>query len=64
MLWQSHSHVWTIRWWPVVGGASRHLYSKDRSLISPKGYRDDRHLKARVGNDEVREKGGNALTRV
>jgi len=44
MLWQSYSHVWTIRWWPVVEGASRHSCSKDRSLISPKGYRNDRHL--------------------
>jgi len=64
MLWQSHSHVWTIRWWPVVGGAIRHSYNKDRSLISPKGYIDDRRLKASVGNEEVREKGGNVLTRV
>jgi len=33
-------------------------------LISPKGYIDDRRLKASVGNEEVREKGGNVLTRV
>jgi len=44
MLWQSYFHVWTIRWWPVVGGASRHSCSKDQSLISPKGYRNDRCL--------------------
>jgi len=36
--------VWTIRWWPVVGGASRHSCSKDRSSFSPKGYRNDRRL--------------------
>jgi len=44
MLWQSYSHVWTIRWWLVVGGASRHSCNKDRSLISPKGYKNDRRL--------------------
>ena len=49
--------VWTIRWLPVVGGASRHSYIKDRSLISPKGYRDDRRLKASVGSEEVKENG-------
>ena len=36
--------MWTIRWWPVVGGASRHSCSKDRSSFSPKGYKNDRHL--------------------
>jgi len=36
-LWQTYSHVWTIRWWPVVGRASRHSYSKDRSVYSSKG---------------------------
>jgi len=41
MLWQGCSHVWTIRWWPVVGGASRHSCNKDRSLFSPEGYRND-----------------------
>jgi len=44
MLWQSYSHVWTIKWWPVVGGSSRHSCSEDRSLISPKGYRNDIRL--------------------
>ncbi|QCE03578.1 hypothetical protein DEO72_LG8g1603 [Vigna unguiculata] len=29
--------VWTIRWWPVVGGTSRHSCSKDRSVYSSKG---------------------------
>jgi len=51
MLLQSHSHVWTIRWWPVVGGASRHSCSKDRSFISPKGYRKDRRLKVVEGSE-------------
>jgi len=46
----------------VVGGASRHSYRKDQSLISPKGYKDNRHLKASVGNEGVKEKGGNVLT--
>jgi len=45
MLWQCYSHVWTIRWWPVVEGASGHSCNKDRSQISPKGYRNDRRLK-------------------
>jgi len=62
MLWQSYSHVWTIRWWPVVGGASRHSYSKDRSLISPKGYIDDRRLKASVGRSKRKRE--SVLTRV
>jgi len=57
MRWQSYSRVWTIRWWPVVGGASRHSCSKDRSEISPKGYRDDRRLKSEVGYEGVKEKG-------
>ena len=57
MLWQSYSYVWTIRWWPVVGGASGHLCNKDRSLISPKRYRNDRRLKASVGNEEKEKKG-------
>jgi len=62
MLWQSYSHVWTIKWWPVVEGASRHSYTKDRSLILPKGYRDDRRLKASVGSEEVKENGESVLT--
>ena len=56
MLWQSYSHVWTIRWWLVVGGASRHSCSKDRSLISPKGYRNDRQSNASFGNGDLRNK--------
>jgi len=64
MLWQSYSHVWTIRWWPVVGGASRHSCSKDQSLISPKGYRKDRRLNTSIGNGVVRVKWSNTLTRV
>jgi len=44
MLWQSYSYVWTIKWWPIVGGASRDSCNKDRSLISPEGYRNDRRL--------------------
>jgi len=31
-----YSRVWTIRWWLVVGGASRHLCNKDRSVYSSK----------------------------
>jgi len=57
MLWQSYSHVGTIRWWPVVGGASRHSCSEDRPLFSLKGYRDDKRLKASVGSEVVEEKG-------
>ncbi|QCD86300.1 hypothetical protein DEO72_LG3g821 [Vigna unguiculata] len=57
MLWQGYSHVWTIRWWPVVRGASRHSCSEDRSLFSPKGYRDDRRLKASVGYEGGKRKG-------
>jgi len=49
--------VWTIRWWPVLGGASRHSYSEDQSLFLPKGYRDNRRLKTNVGNEGVKEKG-------
>jgi len=64
MLWQSYSHVWTIRWWPVVRGASRHSCSKDRSLISPKGYRNDRRLNASTGNGEGRVELKDILTRV
>jgi len=44
MLWKSYSHVWTIWWWPVVGRASRHSCSEDRSLITPKENRNDRRL--------------------
>jgi len=44
LLWQGYSHVWTIRWWPIVGGASRHSCSEDRSLFSPKEYRNVRRL--------------------
>jgi len=58
MMWQSYSHVWTNRWWPVVGGASRHSCNKDRSLFSLKGYRIDRRLKANVGGEVVKRKGG------
>jgi len=36
-LWQFYSRMWTIRWWPVVGGASRHSCSKDGSVKSSKG---------------------------
>jgi len=57
MLWKSYSHMWTIRWWPVVGGASRYSYNKDRLLFSPKGYSDDRRLKTSVGSEGVKEKG-------
>jgi len=32
-----YSRVWTIRWWSVVRGASRHSCSKDRSVYSSKG---------------------------
>jgi len=49
--------VWTIRWWPVVGGASRHSCSEDRSLFLPKGYKDNKRLKASVENEGVKEKG-------
>ena len=49
--------MWTIRWWPVVGGAGGHSYSKDRSLFSPKGYKDDRRLKASIESEVVKEKG-------
>ena len=31
-----YSHVWTIRWWLVVGGPSRHSCSKDRLVYSSK----------------------------
>ena len=58
MLWQCYSHVWAIRWWPVVGGASGHSCSEDRSLFSLKGYRIDRRLKASVGSEVVKGKGG------
>jgi len=44
MLWQGYSHVWTIRWWLVVGGASGHSCSEDRSLFSLKVYRNVRRL--------------------
>jgi len=59
MLWQGYSHVWTIRWWPVVGGASRHSCIKDRSLFSLKGYRIDRRLKVSVGSEAVKREEGN-----
>jgi len=62
MLWQSYSHVWTIRWWPVVGGANRHSCSKDRSLISLKGYTNDKCLNASTGNGEGRVELRNILT--
>jgi len=58
MLWQCYSHMWTIRWWHVVGGASGHSCSEDRSLFSFKGYRIDRRLKASAGNEVVKIKGG------
>jgi len=64
MLWQGYSHGWTIRWWPVVGGASRHSCSEDRSLFSLKGYRNDRRLKASVGSEVVKGKGESVPTRV
>jgi len=58
MLWQCYSHVWTIRWWPVVGGASGHSCSEDRSLFSLKGYRMDRRLKASGGSKMMKGKRG------
>ena len=64
MLWQSYSHVWTFRWWLVVGGASKHSCSKDRSLVSPKGYRNGRRLNKSTGTGEVRVKWSNILNRV
>jgi len=49
---------WTIRWWPVVRGASVHSCSEDRSLFSLKGYRVDRRLKASVGSKMMKGKRG------
>jgi len=48
----------TIRWLLVVGGASGHSCSKDRSLFSLKGYRMDRRLKASVGSKMMKGKRG------
>jgi len=58
MLGQGYSHVWTVRWWSVVGGASGHSCGEDRSLFSLKGYRMDRRLKASVGSKIVKGKRG------
>jgi len=55
--WQSYSHMLTNRWWPVVGGASRHSCSKDQSLISPKGYRNNRRLMQVFKVEELRKRG-------
>jgi len=35
--------VWTIRWWPVVGGASRHSWQQRSINVFIKGCRTKRH---------------------
>ena len=62
ILWQGYSHVWTIKWWPVVRGARRHSCIKDRSLFSPKGYKNDRRL-MKVLEWRSKEKERRILTR-
>jgi len=53
-LWQIYSRMWTIRWWPMVGGASRHSWQQRSINVIIKGWRIKRRLEEDL---EVRIKG-------
>jgi len=54
----SYSHVWTIRWWPVVGRASRHSCNKDRPMYSSKGV-ESRCVQHKVWELRIEDWGAN-----
>ena len=53
-----YSRVWTIRWWPVVGGASKHSCNKDRSVYSSKGV-ESRYIQHKVWEFRIEDCGAN-----
>ena len=53
-----YSRVWTIRWWLVVEGASRHPCNTDRSVYSSKGV-ESRSIQQNVWKWRIEDLGAN-----
>ena len=51
-----YSRVWTIRWWPVVRGASRHSWQQGSINVSSKGV-ESRGVQRKIWKSRIKDYG-------